>query len=144
MTCAACSLQIDDSECSSIACDICDKWFHSQRECSKLKKTLFNNIRKEENKSLKSALILKEREIDELRVSFTNKKSKDEQGWQRVVNGGRVLTSETGDQALRTSNYFETLSATEVDSLQMVEFPPLGNKRNGAQRGSQHKKRGVG
>ncbi|KAG8281916.1 hypothetical protein J6590_049039 [Homalodisca vitripennis] len=67
MTCAACSLQIDDSECSSIACDICDKWFHSQRECK-------------ENKSLKSALILKEREIDELRVSFTNKKSKDEQG----------------------------------------------------------------
>ncbi|KAG8308817.1 hypothetical protein J6590_100484 [Homalodisca vitripennis] len=157
---------IDDSECSSIACDICDKWFHSQRECSKLKKTLFNNIRKdllienhkkellvlsnqnsfliEENKSLKSALILKEREIDELRVSFANKKLKDEQGWQRVVNGGRVLTSETGDQALRTSNYFETLSATEVDGLQMVEFPPLGNKRNGAQRASQHKKGGSG
>ncbi|KAG8260170.1 hypothetical protein J6590_102868, partial [Homalodisca vitripennis] len=26
----------------------------------------------------------------------------------------------------------------------MVEFPPLGNKRNGAQRGSQHKKGGSG
>ncbi|KAG8335510.1 hypothetical protein J6590_066420 [Homalodisca vitripennis] len=45
-TCPSCSLGIDDYESDSICCDICNRWFHASKSCSGLKKSLFNNIKK--------------------------------------------------------------------------------------------------
>jgi hypothetical protein len=44
--CKACNECIDDDRTESILCDICQMWFHADKKCSLLKKTLFRNITK--------------------------------------------------------------------------------------------------
>lgn len=44
--CGKCLKEVDDDSSSSISCDICSKWYHSDKLCSGLKKTLFINIKK--------------------------------------------------------------------------------------------------
>ncbi|KAG8272775.1 hypothetical protein J6590_033432 [Homalodisca vitripennis] len=43
--CGKCGEAIDDEKSGSIACDICCRWYHAEKSCSKLKKTLFVNIK---------------------------------------------------------------------------------------------------
>lgn len=42
--CKTCSKLIVDGKDSSIACDICDEWVHSEISCSRLKKSIFKLI----------------------------------------------------------------------------------------------------
>jgi hypothetical protein len=43
--CGQCNLAIEDQESDSIECDVCGRWVHATRECSKLKKSIFKLIR---------------------------------------------------------------------------------------------------
>jgi hypothetical protein len=45
LACGFCDLEIVDSESDSIQCDVCDRWFHAEKQCSSLKKTIFKLMR---------------------------------------------------------------------------------------------------
>lgn len=48
VVCGHCDLVIVDIEADSIQCDGCDRWYHSWRQCSGLKKTVFKLLRKKD------------------------------------------------------------------------------------------------
>jgi hypothetical protein len=58
IACNQCNLAIVDTVSDSIQCDGCDRWYHSWKECSGLKKTLFKMIRKNDSWACNSCIEL--------------------------------------------------------------------------------------
>lgn len=64
--CGQCNQAIVDTECDSIQCDMCSKWVHAWRECSKLKKTLFKTLKKNDTWVCPNCLENGKRSLEEI------------------------------------------------------------------------------
>lgn len=56
VACGHCDLVIADTEADSIQCDGCDRWYHSWRQCSGIKKTIFKLLKKNDSWACKTCI----------------------------------------------------------------------------------------